>query len=148
MTETIHELLTRYDNTQYATGVGVRRHKLLQGIVVASDGIHGDAEMVAQIKSHPELARFFTPNSRAELPIAGVVLGRFISRRIDRLVIDDKTKTVYILDYKTDIDKDKMREHYCYKMREYKELLRQVYTDYNIETYILWLHDWTLQEIK
>ena len=48
----------------------------------------------------PELAEAFGPNSRAEVPLAGVVGGQAVFGQIDRLAIS--ATEVLIVDYKTD----------------------------------------------
>ena len=90
---------------------------------------------------------FFAENTRTEVPIAGIINGNFISRRIDRLSVDDENKIVRILDYKTDIEKESRREKYIVQLNEYEKLMRQIYPEYKIEKYILWLHDWTLEKL-
>ena len=63
------------------------------------------------------------------------------------MVVDNDTKNVYILDYKTDIDTEKFRPKYIAQLREYKSLMSQIYPDYKISCYILWLHDWRLEKL-
>ncbi len=145
MANNVRELLQEYDDMKYATENGLMRHAQMQSVRMGDSGLCGDDEIIAIIKSHPELAKFFVKNSRAEVPVAGIVRGKFISRRIDRLVVETDTKQVLILDYKTDVDKKSLRDKYLYQLSEYKELLKQVYPDYTIKAYILWLHDWELE---
>ena len=47
----------------------------------------------------PELAGLFGPGSRAEVPLTGIVGGRALTGRIDRLIV--KPGEVIIADYKT-----------------------------------------------
>ena len=63
------------------------------------------------------------------------------------MVIDDTTKTVRVLDYKTDTDTEKFRQKYVAQLKEYIELLKQIYLGYRITGHILWLHNWTLERI-
>ena len=86
-------------------------------------------------------------NAKTEVPIAGKLNGVFISRRIDRLVIDNNGKTIRFLDYKSDTDKNVLRDKYVRQLKEYAELLRSAYPDYKIAGFILWLHDWQLDEV-
>jgi ATP-dependent helicase/nuclease subunit A len=89
--------------------------------------------------------KFFSDDSRAEAPIAGFISGKFISRRIDRLVITDGE--ILFLDYKTDVDKTARIDSYKKQLNEYAELLRGAYPSRKISGYILWLKDWSLERI-
>ena len=65
-------------------------------------------EVIRALKS-PELAAFFGPNSRSEVTVSGVIEGRPALGQIDRLWIDAASKTVHILDYKTNRPPRKQR---------------------------------------
>ena len=147
MTNNLQNLLNKIKKSDHATDSGSHMHSLMQHIVIDGKGTHGDNELVQQILSHPNLDKFFTPASRTEVPIAGYVNGKFVSRRIDRMVIDHDKKTIDILDYKTDIDKSAMVDTYIAQIGEYKTLVRDIYPQYNVRGYILWTHDFSLQEI-
>lgn len=147
MNTTLDNFIKNQTATDFATKSGKIMHAKLQSVFV--DGVSsGDGELVEKIKqSSPELQRFFCRASRPEVPIAGIIDGHFVSRRIDRMVVDNDTKNVYILDYKTDIDTEKFRPKYIAQLREYKSLMSQIYRDYKISCYILWLHDWHLEKL-
>lgn len=147
MTNNLQNLLNKIKKSDHATDSGSRMHSLMQHIVIDGKDTHGDNELVQQILSHPNLDKFFTPASRTEVPIAGYINDKFVSRRIDRMVIDHDKKTIDILDYKTDIDKSAMVDTYVAQIGEYKTLVRDIYPQYNIRGYILWTHDFSLQEI-
>lgn len=119
----------------------------MQGIIISDTTPHGDAEIRTKIAQHPELTHFFATNSKPEVPIAGHINGKFISRRIDRLIIDDTNKTIDILDYKTDTNKTAFIDKYTAQINEYATLLRDIYPNYTIRGYILWLHDFELTKI-
>ena len=104
-------------------------------------------DIITTIKNRPDLLLFFVKSAQTEVPIAGIVHGHFVSRRIDRLLINHNTKTIDFIDYKTDTDKNAFIEQYKYQLKEYTELLRSAYPNYKINGYILWLHDWTLDKI-
>lgn len=147
MTNPIIDFVKNADSTKFATFNGRVVHGKLQHVRLGAVQ-SGDADLIQQIKkSGGDLESFFGENSRPEVPIAGIVHGQFISRRIDRLVIDDAAKCVRILDYKTDIDNEKFRSKYIAQLHEYAELLTQIYPGYKISCYILWLHNWTLEQI-
>jgi len=146
MNTKIDDFIKNQTATEFAIKSGKIMHAKLQSVFV--DDMSGDTDLVEKIKqSSPELQRFFCRASRPEVPIAGIIDGHFVSRRIDRMVVDDDTKNVYILDYKTDIDTEKFRPKYIAQLHEYKSLISQIYPDYKISCYILWLHDWRLEKI-
>ena len=143
MADTLREILNEYDNKKYATDAGSVAHKKMRFINM----LDSDSEVVQQIKSRPELARFFVPNAQTEVSIAAVVHGKFVSRRIDRMVIDDENRIVHILDYKTDRDKSAFHSAYIAQVREYMTIMGKIYPKYKICGYILWLHDWSLEKL-
>lgn len=147
MNNPINDFIKKQDAEKFATDNGRIMHAKLQFVRLGSQP-SGDADLIAKIQElGSELQSFFGENSRAEVPVAGVVDGRFISRRIDRLVIDDAAKCIRILDYKTDTDQEKFRLKYIVQLQEYKSLMKQIYPDYKISCYILWLHNWKLENI-
>lgn len=147
MTQKLTDFLTGAKNKEFATSAGTKMHALLQHVVI-DDGIEsGDTDIIKTIKNRPDLLHFFVKNAQTEVPIAGNVRGHFVSRRIDRLLINHDTKIIDFIDYKTDVDKNAFIEEYKYQLKEYAELLHSAYPDYKINGYILWLHDWTLDKI-
>lgn len=147
MANNLREFLEEFDVQKKATDAGVAMHEKLRRIRVLGDCVKVDSELKNHIESCDGLAVFFTENAQTEVPVAGIINGYFVSRRIDRLVVDDEKKVVRILDYKTDVDKTKYREKYIIQLGEYEKLMHQIYPEYKIEKYILWLHDWTLEKI-
>ena len=147
MANSLKELLDDFDAQKYATDAGNVMHEKLRLIRVLSDCDKVDREFKKHIELCDGLSAFFTENARTEVPIAGIINGHFVSRRIDRLMVDDKNKTVRILDYKTDVDKTIRRDKYTIQLNEYEKLMHQIYPKYKIEKYILWLHDWVLEKI-
>lgn len=144
---TLHNILSVHDATQHATAHGTQMHTRLQHVVIDGDNTRGDTELVKYVCSNPELTPFFAPCARTEVPIAGTINNRFISRRIDRLVIDDTNKTIQILDYKTDTDRTAFHDKYVIQLREYARLLHAIYPDYKITAHILWIHDFSLENV-
>lgn len=143
MADTLREMLTEYDNKKYATDAGSVMHKKMRFVNM----LYGDNDIVKQIKNRPELAIFFTENAQTEVPIAATINGKFVSRRIDRMVVDNDDKMIYILDYKTDVNKDMFRSKYIIQVREYMSIISKIYPQYKVFGYILWLHDWTLEKL-
>lgn len=146
MTTRLHKILNELERTAHATDTGRHMHAKLQNIVIGATP-RGDAELIKKIQSHPELAEFFGADSKTEVPIAGYIDGRFASRRIDRLSINHAAKTLRILDYKTDINRDVMHDKYVRQLGEYVRLLGEIYPDFSVGAYILWTHDWQLEKI-
>lgn len=147
MTQKLTDFLTTQSNKQYATQSGTNMHQLLRSIVFDKDAFQGDKNIIEQIQNHPELQKFFVASARTEVPIAGYLNGIFISRRIDRLLINNETKTIDFIDYKTDLDLQPFFDKYRKQLSEYAQLLHSAYPDYKTTGYILWTHDWTLHQI-
>ena len=143
MADTLREMLTEYDNKKYATDAGSTMHKKMRFVNM----LDNNDDIVKQIKSRPELAIFFAENAQTEVPIAATINGKFVSRRIDRMVVDNDNKTIHILDYKTDVNKDMFRSKYIIQVREYVSIISKIYPHYKVFGYILWLHDWILEKL-
>ena len=143
MTNKLRDFLDDTNRRNIATAYGTDFHNRLQNIRL--DDI-GD-ELVQRILATPDLVRLFDALSKAEVPVAGNINGKFVSRRIDRLRIDAANKTIEILDYKTDINHDARRMHYIAQLDEYKNLMLQIYPDFKITCFILWVHDWMLEQV-
>lgn len=143
----LNKILSERSRVVHATNTGTQTHRLLRRVVITDEVCDGDADLVKKIKSMPELCKFFAPNSKTEVPVAGTLSGRFISRRIDRLIIDTEKQTVLILDYKTDVDKQCFYNKYLGQMHEYVALMHALYPTYKIQPYILWTHDFSLEKL-
>lgn len=140
MTKSLNDILSEIDKKNAATTAGTQMHAQMAR---ASD----DPELMQCIKSVPGLNAFFGSDSRVEVPVAGFIKGKFISRRIDRMRINHAESSIAILDYKTDTDKSRRHDEYVDQLSEYVNLLRQIYPGYTISAHILWLHDWHLEQI-
>lgn len=148
MTNKLDEILNAYNRQQIAMSAGTNMHARLCGVFCdAAGNWHGDKDVVARIKNIPELFELMGPYSKPEVPIAGTIDGRFISRRIDRLYVNPDTKTVVILDYKTDTDKKIYFQKYVEQLNEYRALLKQIFRHFNISCKILWTNDFTLENL-
>lgn len=145
--KTLHDILSECDSIRYATETGTQTHKLLQSVVVDGDVRLGNDEFVRKILSHPELIPFFSADAQTEVPIAGNLAGRFISRRIDRIVLDHSARKILVMDYKTDTDKNHFRNKYIEQIREYVMLMGALYPKYKISGFILWVHDFSLEQL-
>ena len=147
MTQTLKDFLTGAKNKEFATKKGTQMHTVLQHVIVENNYYHGDNNIIETIKKHPDLLPFFTSKAQTEVPIVGKVNNVFVSRRIDRLLINHDNKTIDFIDYKTDIKKTEFIEKYKHQLKEYAQLLHSAYPDYKINGYILWLNDWTLDRL-
>lgn len=147
MTQTLKNFLVGAKNKECATKTGTQIHSQLQRVVVDDICNDGASELVEKIRNRPDLKRFFAAAAKTEVPIAGYINGRLVSRRIDRLLIDVSAKTVDFIDYKTDVDKKRYIGTYKKQLSEYGELLKSVYLGYEINGYILWLSDWQLEHM-
>ncbi len=144
---TLNDIFNTYSQERFATSAGTEMHNRLRRIVIDGDNASGDPELVSKILAHPKLIPFFSATSRTEVPVAGIVNGEFISRRLDRLLIDDKNHKIHILDYKTDTDSRRFYAKYIAQLCQYVELLAKIYPDYEILGYILWTHDFSLEKV-
>lgn len=147
MTQNLANFLTGAKTRDFATSTGTHMHALLQHITVDKDCSTGNTDIIKIIEARSDLQPFFTKSAQTEAPIAGQINGRFISRRIDRLLINHDAKTINFIDYKTDTDKITFVDKYKKQLQEYAELLRSAYPNYKISGYILWLQDWELKKI-
>ncbi|MCL1902599.1 MAG: hypothetical protein FWG18_03165 [Alphaproteobacteria bacterium] len=144
----LSDFLAVREKQKHAAAHGTDIHAQLQHITLG-DAARGNADLIEKIQKNPEIARFFTQSPgitiRTEVPIAGNIGGRFISRRIDRMIIGDDA--IEFIDYKTDAVKDARRELYTAQLREYAELIRAAYPGRKVSGYILWLCDWELEQV-
>lgn len=147
MTASLCDFIATQRSNNYATRNGTNMHERLRQITISKAKIHGDQAIIKHIIQNTILVEYFAPDAKTEVPIAGTINGKFISRRIDRMIINPDTKHIKILDYKTDTDCTARRAKYQYQLREYRELLHKIYPDFTITSAILWTHNWTLEEI-
>lgn len=147
MSNNIKEIIAERDNVKFATDAGTNMHNRLGRVVIDGEKTCGDSDLIARIRAIPNLAKLFSSNSMVEVPVAGNIGARFVSRRIDRLYIDEDTQTIYVLDYKTDVNHTTFRDKYIAQLREYSALLSQVCPDYKCFCFILWACDWVLESV-
>lgn len=121
--------------------------------VAASDWAEADrAALVAEVLAlfdDPAFASVFGPGSRAEAPITGRAGSRFVSGRIDRLVI--RGDDILVVDFKSnrpppesvaDVDMA-----YIKQMAVYRQLLRDVHPRGRIRAALIWTIGPRLMEI-
>ena len=92
----------------------------------------------------------FSDNSYAEVPITSYddKTKTIISGVIDRLVVDEEKQIIYIIDYKSNKNKEYI-EKYKNQLEKYKTALSKLveYKEFKIRTFILWTKTVELEEI-
>ncbi len=117
-----------------------------------SEGVQADiVRETMVVLEHPEFAHVFGPDSRAEVPVTGVLEGRgLVSGQIDRLVV--RGDEVMIVDFKTNRppprDEGDIPDIYRDQLAVYAEVLGQVYPDKVIRGVLLWTDGPYLMEVK
>ena len=148
MTNKLAGILDAQLKQKTAMDVGTDVHARLKNVHCDENGTwHGDADIVAHISGIPELAELMGPMSKPEVPIAGKIDGRFVSRRLDRLYVNVDAKKVVVLDYKTDKNKQQYYKKYIEQLNEYSTLLKQIFRLFDVRCKILWLNDFTLENL-
>ncbi len=107
------------------------------------------ARETIRVLTDPRFARLFGPNSRAEVEVVGLVTGRALSGRVDRLVIEDDA--VWIVDYKTNrpppVRVEDVPPVYVRQMDAYRAALRAIYPDKAVRCVLLWTDTPALMEV-
>jgi ATP-dependent helicase/nuclease subunit A len=97
------------------------------------------AEVLA-ILAHPELAPLFGPDSRAEVPLTGVVGNAVVGGLVDRLVV--LPDRVLLADYKTNRrppeTDDDIPVLYLRQLAAYRAVLRQIFPDRPVRCALIW----------
>jgi ATP-dependent helicase/nuclease subunit A len=108
------------------------------------------ADEVLAILDHADFAHLFGSDSRAEVPLTGLVGGAAVSGQIDRLVV--RENEVIIVDYKSNRPPPKSTDDvapaYLRQMALYRALLRQIFPDHAIRCVLLWTHGAYLMPIN
>ena len=106
----------------------------------------GDAQRLAAetmaILDHPDLTDLFGPDSRAEVPLSGVVADRVVGGLVDRLaVLPDR---ILLADFKTNrrapdraADTPVM---YLRQMAAYRAVLREIFPGRPVRCTLVWTH--------
>jgi ATP-dependent helicase/nuclease subunit A len=106
-------------------------------------GAAEQAEIAAEVEATlamPELAPLFGPDSRAEVPLAGVVGGQVVFGQVDRLVVT--AREALVIDYKTNraapATPADVPRVYLRQMAAYRALLRAIYPKHSVRPALLW----------
>ena len=109
------------------------------------------AAEVATALQNPDLAVFFGPHSQAEVSLSGEIDGQGAVGKIDRLSIDASAKIIRILDYKTNrpppLSAQNVSPAYRAQMRAYAHMLKPLYPEFEIRTYLFWTHTACLMDV-
>lgn len=105
------------------------------------------ADEVMKVMEAPEFAMLFGENSRAEVPVVGLLDGKsggstaqLVSGQIDRLIVTGTE--VFIVDYKTlrpsPYDPADVPETYLKQMASYRSVLEKLYPTHQIRCALIW----------
>lgn len=143
----LHNIISELERQKHASDAGTKTHAMLARTKSSTEKNINPTDIVEKIQKQPILVELFSEKSKTEVPIAGFINNRFISRRIDRLLISHSDKIIKILDYKTDLTPEKHKQKYIIQLNEYAALLHAIYPTYKINKYILWTHNFLLENI-
>lgn len=141
----VHRLLQMLpDVRQDRRAAAARRY-----LALSVHGLDGDAKRaiaaeVMAVMADPGIAPLFGPDSRAEVPITGVIAGQkgpeAVSGQVDRLVV--REHEVIVIDYKTNrpppARQADVAEAYLRQMAAYRAVLRKIWPDRPIRCVLLW----------
>ncbi len=142
------EILTLDNNTG-------DKHKIIDEYIAinASDISNKSQDRIKQeilsIIDNPNYDYLFASNSKAEVPVMGLIGDKVISGQIDRLIeLEDE---VIILDYKTNtpapFDIKDVPLAYIKQLSAYKSVLQRIYKDKDVRATILWTSIPNIMEI-
>jgi ATP-dependent helicase/nuclease subunit A len=107
----------------------------------------GEAERIAEevlaVMAHPDLAPLFGPDSRAEVPLSGVVGDSVVGGLVDRLVV--LPDRVLVADFKTNRKPPARVEDtpimYLRQMASYRAVLRAVFPGRAVWCTLIWTRE-------
>jgi ATP-dependent helicase/nuclease subunit A len=98
------------------------------------------AREVETVLNDPAFAAVFSPASRAEVPIVGLVGRLSVAGQVDRLLVE--AERVLVVDYKTNrpppATEDTVDPAYRRQMAAYRAVLAAIYPDKRIDCALLW----------
>jgi ATP-dependent helicase/nuclease subunit A len=140
----IHSLLQHLP----AVPVEIRRHAAVRFLDKPGHRLPtGEAERIADevlaVMAHPDLAPLFGPDSRAEVPLTGVVGDKIIGGLVDRLaVLPDQ---VLVADFKTNRKPPVLLKDtpvmYLRQMASYRAVLRAIFPGRAVRCALIWTRE-------
>lgn len=146
----VHRLLQSLPELSPESGeVAARRYLALPAHGLAPEEQDDIARETLAVLRHPDFAPLFGPESRAEVPVVGLIDGKALSGRIDRLVVTGDS--VLIVDYKTNrpppATASEVAPAYIEQLAAYRAALERIYPGKRVRTALLWTDGPTLMEI-
>jgi len=146
----IHRLMQSLPDLQPAAREPAARRFLAQKLhKLEPEEQDAIARETMAVLEHPEFAPLFAPGSRAEVPVVGLIDGRALNGRIDRLVVTDTA--VLIVDYKTNrpppTDAAAVSPAYVEQLAAYRAALERIYPGRRVRTLLLWTDGPRLMEL-
>ena len=146
----IHRLMQSLPDLQPAAREPAARRFLAQKLhKLEPEERNAIARETMAVLEHVEFAPLFAPGSRAEVPVVGLIDGRALNGRIDRLVVTDEA--VLIVDYKTNrpppTDAAAVSPAYVEQLAAYRAALERIYPGRRVRTLLLWTDGPRLMEL-
>jgi len=114
-----------------------------QGNNLPPDAPAAIADEVMAILHHPALAPLFGPDSRAEVPLTGVVGDVVVGGLVDRIVV--LPDRVLLADYKTNrrppVSAEETPVTYLRQMASYRAVLRSIFPDRPVDCALIWTRE-------
>ncbi|HVB66472.1 MAG TPA: UvrD-helicase domain-containing protein, partial [Acetobacteraceae bacterium] len=146
----LHALLQHLPNLPAAQRAAAARAWLAR----AGTGLSGAAaaelaDQVLAILRHPTLQPLFGPDSRAEVPLSGVIGGMVIGGLVDRLAV--LANEVLVADYKTNrrppADAARTPVAYLRQMAAYRAVLREALPGRPVRGFMVWTESGEVMEL-
>jgi ATP-dependent helicase/nuclease subunit A len=132
-----------------STEAAARRYLALPAHGLDPEEQDAIARETLAVLRHADFAPLFGPGSRAEVPVVGLIDGKALSGRIDRLVVTGDS--VLIVDYKTNrpppATAADVAPAYVEQLSAYRAALEHIYPGKRVRTVLLWTDGPTLMEI-
>lgn len=137
----VHKLLQSLPELPAAErAAAARRFLALPVHALAADEQAEICGEVLAVLDDPRLAELWGPNSRAEVPIVGLIGDQALSGQIDRLIVAEQR--VLIVDFKTvrpaPAGEEQVPALYLQQLATYRAALGRIYSDREIECAFLW----------
>ena len=116
-----------------------------------------DVEMRARLAAEafglladPAFAHLFGPESRAEVPLSGMIGSVAVAGQVDRMAVS--SDSIYVLDYKTHrqapANESQVPEVYLRQMALYRALLARVFPGRTVRCVLLWTEGPRIMELS